>query len=62
MTEEQESWKVRLEQLGISQADFSRMINIRKADLCFYVNCKRDPVGTTFTKIAEAIESLEESK
>lgn len=59
MTPEQKSWKERLSKLGLSQAAFASMVNIRYADLCLYFNCKREPIATTWKRIEEKLKELE---
>jgi hypothetical protein len=59
MTEEQKTWKDRLKALGLSQAGFAHMVGLRFADLCLYLNCKREPMPTTYEKIKSKLEELE---
>lgn len=60
MTEQQKKWKKRLGALGLSQAGFANMIGLRYADMCLYINCKRQPVAQTFVLIENALKNLED--
>lgn len=59
MTPEQQSWKQRLDALGISQAAFAGMLGLRDADVSIYLNCKREPKATRFKQIEAMITELE---
>jgi predicted transcriptional regulator len=62
MTEQQKTWKARLEATGTTQADFARAQGIHIGIFCDYINLKREPRVSRFQKIEAAIRALECSR
>lgn len=59
MTPEQKSWKERIDKVKMTQRELSILTDVPQSVMCLYLNCKREPLATTFRAIETAIKERE---